>query len=142
DFMPVGREAGGQTEQPARQLVRIAKSITGSIHFRLECHPAFDYARASHDLEFSPDRRSVKFVHEQQHLLLKSPFALTAEQNGAVLEFTLNGGEEAAFALLYPMGREFAWDEPVDGQSLLLETVRYWRNWAAHSKYRGRWREI
>src|SRR5262249_13825630 len=80
DFMPVGREAGGETEQSARQLVRIVKSITGSIRFRMECHPAFDYARASHDLEFSPDRLSVKFVHEQQNLLLKSPFPLTPEQ--------------------------------------------------------------
>jgi len=142
DFMPVGREAGGQTEQPSRQLVRIAKSITGSLRFRMECQPAFDYARAGHDLEFSPDRRIVKFVHEQQNLHLKSPRPLTAEQNGAVLEFTLDSGEESAFALLYPLAHDIPWDEPVDGPTLLLETVRFWRAWAARSHYRGRWREM
>ncbi len=141
DFMPIGREAGGQTEQPARQLVRMARSITGSLRFRMECHPAFDYARAPHEVEFSDDRRAVRFVHEQQNLQLVSPCALTAEQNGAVVEFTLKGGEEACFTLLYPMHRDFAWEQPVDGRTLLMETVRYWRSWAAQSKYRGRWRE-
>src|SRR5437879_4265270 len=33
DFMPIGREAGGVTEQSARQIVRIAKAIRGPVHF-------------------------------------------------------------------------------------------------------------
>src|SRR5215475_3812037 len=84
DFMPIGREAGGQTEQPARQLVRIAKCITGSVTLRMECQPAFDYARAPHDLNLSPDRRIVRFIHEQQTLVLISPLPVTPEQNGVV----------------------------------------------------------
>jgi GH15 family glucan-1,4-alpha-glucosidase len=36
DFMPIGRESGGQTEQSARQIVRIA-SVHGNIRFRMEC---------------------------------------------------------------------------------------------------------
>src|SRR4051794_13251411 len=45
DFMSVGREAGGATTQSSRQIVRIAKAINGSLRFRMECRPAFDYAR-------------------------------------------------------------------------------------------------
>jgi len=32
-------------------------------------------------------------------------------------------------------------EEPVDGEALLNETVRFWREWVLHSRYRGRWRE-
>jgi GH15 family glucan-1,4-alpha-glucosidase len=32
-------------------------------------------------------------------------------------------------------------EEPVDGETLLNETVRYWREWVSRSRYRGRWRE-
>ena len=51
DFMPIGREAGGQTEQPSRQVIRIAKAIRGAIPFRMECRPAFDYARQPHEVQ-------------------------------------------------------------------------------------------
>ena len=30
---------------------------------------------------------------------------------------------------------------PLDCEALLTETVRFWRNWTAHSRYQGRWRE-
>src|SRR5512146_2155102 len=42
DFMPVGRAEGGQTEQDSRQLVRIARSVRGSVRIQMECRPAFD----------------------------------------------------------------------------------------------------
>ena len=32
--------------------------------------------------------------------------------------------------------------EPLDAQSLLIETVRFWRAWAGASRYHGRWREM
>lgn len=49
DFMSVGREAGGETEQRSRQLVRVAKAIRGPIPFQMLCRPAFDYAAAARD---------------------------------------------------------------------------------------------
>jgi len=45
DFMPV--EA---TEQ-AHNLVRRAKTVRGEIKYRMVCKPAFDYARATHQVE-------------------------------------------------------------------------------------------
>jgi len=41
DFTSVGREAGGETEQSSRQLVRVAKAIRTPIPFRMVCRPAF-----------------------------------------------------------------------------------------------------
>ena len=45
DFMPV--EA---TEQ-AHNLIRRAKTVRGEIKYRMVCKPAFDYARATHQVE-------------------------------------------------------------------------------------------
>src|SRR5512133_1395898 len=42
DFMPIGRKT--------RDVVRIARAIRGPIAFRMECRPAFDYARSGHEL--------------------------------------------------------------------------------------------
>src|SRR3954451_5651660 len=45
DYMPVGG-AGGP---PADQLVRRVRVVHGAMPFRLECRPAFDYARGRHE---------------------------------------------------------------------------------------------
>src|SRR5689334_20081059 len=42
DYMPVG----------ADQVIRRARSVRGRVRFQMECRPAFDYARASHEVAF------------------------------------------------------------------------------------------
>ena len=61
DFMSIGREAGGATAQSCRQIVRIVKAVSGPVRFKMECRPAFDYARQRHDLELSQDGNSGLF---------------------------------------------------------------------------------
>src|SRR5882757_8004310 len=97
DFMSVGREAGGQTEQSSRQLVRIAKTIRGPVHFRMECRPAFDYAREAHEIHIAADGTSALFATPRQQFVLKSLAPLKSDGSAAIAEFTLQGGEEAAF---------------------------------------------
>jgi GH15 family glucan-1,4-alpha-glucosidase len=144
DFMSIGREAGGATEQRARQIVRIAKAIRGPIHFRMECRPAFDYARVPHELHIGPQGLDAIFASEQQQFILKSPVPLQNDAGGAVAKFALRGGEQAVFVLRHRAGQAVAslTAETVDGEALLNETVRYWRSWASQSRYHGRWREI
>ena len=144
DFMSIGREAGGETRQEARQLVRIAKAIRGPIRFRMECRPAFDYARQKAELQLVQDDRIAIFETSRAQLVLKSERALRREGEGAVSEFELGGEEEAVFVLRHQKGRggEALTGEDVDGAALLHETVRFWRDWAGRSRYRGRWREM
>jgi GH15 family glucan-1,4-alpha-glucosidase len=143
DFMPVGREAGGPTEQASRQVIRIAKSIRGAIPFRMECRPAFDYARQPHEIHLHGDGRAAIFASPRQQFVLKSGFPLERSGTGAVAEFTLESNREAMFALRHRSGTadQSLASEDVDGKALLDETVRYWRAWAGRSRYRGRWRE-
>ncbi len=143
DFMPIGREAGGQTEQAYRQVIRLAKVIRGPIHFRLECFPAFDYARRKHHVELCCENRGALFSSDVAHFALTGTQPMRIADGGAFAEFTLESGEEAVFALRFaggPSGPGLV-DEPVDGAGLLTETVRFWRGWVAAGRYRGRWRE-
>src|SRR4051812_770922 len=144
DFMPVGREAGGQTEQGSRQVIRIAKSIRGAIPFRMECRPAFDYARQAHELQTLGDCGCAIFASPRQQFVLKSPYPMSRAGTGVVVEFTLESNQEAVFALRHRDGTadQSLEAEPVNGKALLDETVRYWRAWAGRSRYRGRWREM
>lgn len=144
DFMSIGREAGGPTEQDARQVIRIARSIRGSIPFRMECRPAFDYARRAHGVHLDRDARAALFASPRQQFVLKSDRKLAQQDVAAVAEFTLEGGEEATFALRH---RDGAADmalaaEEADGCRLLTETVRFWRDWSRRNRYHGRWREM
>jgi len=144
DFMSVGREAGGETEQSSRQLVRVAKAIRAPIPFRMVCRPAFDYARQPHEIEMGPDGRSALFHAQNQEFVLKSTHPLRLENSAVVAEFTVEREEQAAFALRLRDGRANRGmiEEPLDAETLLNETVRFWRAWAAQSHYHGRWREM
>jgi GH15 family glucan-1,4-alpha-glucosidase len=143
DFMPIGRESGGETEQESRQLVRIAKAIRGPAHFRLACHPGFDYGRAKAEVHLESDGHSAVFSSGAQQFALKSPVTLQREGDGVAAEFVLPTGEEAVFVLRHSEGRvDHSINEPpADGNQLLSETTRFWRSWVAQSQYHGRWRE-
>src|SRR4051794_25543284 len=62
DFMPVGRKT--------RQIVRIAKAIRGPLRFRMECRPAFDYARTRHEVTLDGSRKCAMFASPQQQFVV------------------------------------------------------------------------
>ena len=68
DFMPI---APGVQQH---RIVRIARSVRGSVRFRLECQPAFDYARAEHELVLEP--RIARFRAAGYELGLAAPVDL------------------------------------------------------------------
>ncbi|HWB86258.1 MAG TPA: glycoside hydrolase family 15 protein [Bryobacteraceae bacterium] len=144
DFMPIGRESGGETEQDSRQLVRMVKVLRGPMQFHLECRPAFDFARRPHEVRVSPEGRNAVFASAQKQFGFKSSHALARDGGGVVADFALESGEQAVFALRHREGRADASlaAEPIDGEGLLAETVRFWRGWVSKSRYQGRWREI
>ncbi|MCY9555822.1 DUF5911 domain-containing protein, partial [Paenibacillus apiarius] len=47
DFMPVT----GERVTDSHRIVRMVTMVRGSMRFRVECRPRFDYARERHDLE-------------------------------------------------------------------------------------------
>jgi hypothetical protein len=86
DYMPVG----GETTSPVDQLVRRLRVVHGKMPFRLECRPAFDYARSRHTT-FVNDR-GARFDATGLSLGLVSSVPLRRDGDGVVADFVLAEG--------------------------------------------------
>ena len=143
DWMPVrpGRE---QTDSAVCQyLVRQLRVLRGSFEFDLLCAPRFDYGRSGHSFEFVVGGH-VKFTPESNHpvLVLQSSVPLAQDGGDARARFTLGAGQTACFVLMFaPSDPAAPLDEAAVDESF-RDTVRWWQNWLAGSRYRGRWREM
>lgn len=75
DFMPV---TAALSERGKRhEIVRIVRGVRGQVAFRAECRPAFDYARAKHEIQIEQNR--AVFSTPATTLSLMCPYALQAD---------------------------------------------------------------
>src|SRR5215218_7275578 len=93
DYMPVG----GSGDSPTDQIVRRVRVVHGRMPFRLECRPAFDYARARHETHLS--EHGARFDGPGFSLGLASTLPLARDGAGVTADFTLGEGESTAFLL-------------------------------------------
>jgi len=137
DFMPV--EA---TEQ-AHDLIRRAKTVRGEIKYRMLCKPAFDYARATHQVEIRDGEAIFTSNGDDKSVLrLRSSLPLHEEDGAAVSEFTLKTGETASFVLENAEETVGDSSNPDFVAQAFKDTVNFWRGWVGKSTYKGRWREM
>jgi len=135
DFMPIHRDPHHR-----RQLIRRVMSVRGQMRFRVECQPRFDYGRAVHEVEVTA--HGVLFRSPSLTLALSSETPLERSGSGVAGEFSLAGGQSATFSLEQVDGGEMPPPfSHAEASEAFYRTVRYWRGWLAHSRYRGRWRE-
>ena len=139
DFMPVGESLQGPGEQP---IVRTVNVDRGSMAFRVECRPAFNYARDPHTVEITP--HGACFSSPTLSLGLATRTPLKQERDGVTAEFFLQEGESATFVLRGfsdGSGRGLALSD-AEATKSFEETVAYWRRWIGQCSYTGRWREV
>lgn len=136
DFMPIAESQSGHKNH---QLVRSVTAARGSMKFHLACHPAFNYARDSHELNISEN--NARFHSRSLNLGLYSTRPLTKDGNGVSAEFTLKEGETATF-LLHDGELNLPGNLEQEMADLFRETVDYWRRWLSRCTYKGRWREM
>ena len=138
DFMPVGEV------RHTHVLVRRVKAVRGPFTFKLEIRPRFDYARAEHLAE--EREGEVWFTSKGQdqttlRLHIDVPFKI--EDGDVIAEFTLDSGQSADFILE-------TFDAETQSQAhaedyvdhALVRTMKFWRDWAAQSNYRGLWQDM
>ncbi|HYO84777.1 MAG TPA: glycoside hydrolase family 15 protein, partial [Bryobacteraceae bacterium] len=142
DFMPVLTEAGGLTRQRGHQLIRTVRSVRRCARFHLECVPAFDYGRQQHEVVIEP--WGARFESPGQSFILLSPVPLEHFGSGVKANFELPAGKTLTFAIRHQEGQinRAVLQESLDSEALLNETVRFWRGWMSHCRYKGRWREM
>ncbi|MFL5347586.1 MAG: glycoside hydrolase family 15 protein [Hyalangium sp.] len=141
DFMPlVG--AGEHVHPRPREVLRRVRVVRGSMAFRMECLPAFNYGRDPHTTKLIP--HGVNFCSKRLNLTLSTKVKLEEHARGVSARFELHAGQSAVFAL-----SEGAPDTCADtvhshesSEALFRDTVNYWRRWLRKCTYTGRWREM
>lgn len=138
DFMPIYKKPYLKT----RTIIRQVRAVRGSVKFRAECHPAFDYARAESVRLITPE--GATFAEGERTIYFSSPLPLKEVKNGAEVEFELEQGQQLTFVLRCVEGELKCnpWMGEEEAEDLFLQTVQYWRKWISKSTYRGRWREM
>ncbi|REK05523.1 MAG: glycoside hydrolase family 15 protein [Planctomycetota bacterium] len=137
DYMPV--RAG---EALPDQLVRRVRVVRGRLPFRLECTPAFDYARQAADVELH--EHGARFGGGELVLGLASSVPLARCESGVTASFDLAEGQSVAFVLrMLDKDESPACCPGLDqAEALFRSTADYWHRWLSKCTYRGRWREI
>jgi GH15 family glucan-1,4-alpha-glucosidase len=139
DYMPIGKD---MTAPGSRQIVRRVEMARGRMVLRLECYPAFNYARDTHETRISG--QGATFHAPGLSLGLASAVPLGQDGNGVFTEFALQEGETAIFLLReIPCGAgcglTLSKQESLED---FKRTVDYWRRWISKCTYTGRWREM
>jgi GH15 family glucan-1,4-alpha-glucosidase len=137
DYVPIGADG----EQP-NEIVRALAVVRGEVNFKMRCQPRFNYAMCAHTVSieeqcaiFSPASDTCP------PLALYSTVALRQQSQDAISEFTLRAGEKVTFVFgaVRPPGQQ---PEMEFVEQRFQETARFWKEWIAKSKYKGRWREM
>src|SRR5579884_2614770 len=137
DYMPIGerRAHGG-----FHGLIRKVRVVRGQVKLRMECRPAFNYARDTHAVEMVDG--GAKFRSKSLELGFATDQRLHRAGDAVVAEFVLNEGQSASFELHGLTDN----DAPIGlsaekAEELFRRTVNFWRSWLSSCTYRGRWRE-
>ncbi|MFP4383977.1 MAG: glycoside hydrolase family 15 protein [Spirochaetia bacterium] len=144
DFMPIISDDGDERNN---RIIRRLTMVRGNMEFRLQCRPAFDYARGDGKTEVSGNR--AVFRGPGLSMGLSGPIDLNhvprsnSVPGGVCGDFRLRENESATFDFhRIPDGgccsRELNQDESV---TLFRETIAFWKSWISKSTYQGRWRE-
>ncbi|MFF0154803.1 glycoside hydrolase family 15 protein [Micromonospora sp. NPDC005203] len=145
DFMPVT----GERATDRHRLIRLVRMVRGSMRFRFDCRPRFNYGRDSYELEVHPegdvfrsptlDVTLAAFSDSERQLDARG---IRRDGDGVSASFTLHAGDIGGVVLetACPHApRSMSTEEACD---LLAETRDYWRRWVGGSRYKGRWREV
>jgi GH15 family glucan-1,4-alpha-glucosidase len=136
DFMPV------TSSMQKNELTRIVTVIHGKVCFQLKCHPAFDYARSTHEVEKGCRRVVFRPANKKCcAMLLRGTVPLEASSGSAACTFTLHKGESAVFTFGALEQKEQGEIDSDEVYCDLEATLGYWREWSGKSAYKGRWRD-
>jgi GH15 family glucan-1,4-alpha-glucosidase len=147
DFMPIAGSAA--TDQ--HKLVRNIKVVRGTMKFRIQIKPRFNYGRTPHKLDYS--EHGARFYTDDMSLSVSGiapvgvslrDLDLAIEPDGGGLQWTrvLREGEIGGLVLESNVGVPQRLIPPEEAQALSDETARFWSDWLHRSSYRGRWREM
>ncbi|MEU8220307.1 glycoside hydrolase family 15 protein [Micromonospora taraxaci] len=145
DFMPVT----GERATDHHRLIRLVRMVRGSMRFRFDCHPQFNYGRDPYQLEVHPEgdvfRSSTLTLTLAAFKNVERAFEVRdvrRDAEGVSASFTLNEGDIGGVALETACPHAPRALSTEEACELLAQTRDYWRRWLSGSSYTGRWREM
>jgi GH15 family glucan-1,4-alpha-glucosidase len=149
DFMPVA----GSRVTDRHRIVRQLRVVRGTMRFVLDLAPGFDYARAKHTVQVTPDGATftpedgphggltLHVVGASDSSLEEQGIKLEPNESGLRATRTLNAGQTWG-VICESNGGPPRRLHPDDVQRLLDETIGFWQDWLHGMTYRGRWRSM
>ena len=131
DFMP--------TQSRDRRVIRIVEGVTGHVDMSMKLIIRFDYGKTIPWVRHLDDCGLVAIAGPNA-LTLHTAVPIRGEGLSTVATFTVSQGERRSFALTWHPSHEPVGADVTTFDDLLLNTQRYWTNWAARCRYQGPWR--
>jgi GH15 family glucan-1,4-alpha-glucosidase len=139
DFMPVGLPSDSSWYH---HLYRRIRCVKGTVRLSVNCCPAFDYGRKTHETLLQA--KGAIFKAGSLSLALSTAVPLRQDAQGGVAgEFVLEEGKSQLFLL---KGADAADSVQCslserEAEELFQSTVKFWQKWLSACTYHGRWRE-
>src|SRR6185437_10661588 len=136
DFMPVA----GTRPTDRHRLVRLLRTVRGTMRFVMEVKPRFDYGRAPHKLEITDDGfvfnsggMELTLNPVGEHTASLGDQGLTVERLGDDIRITrtLREGETGG-VVMESMGGPPRRIPPAELKQLSDDTAAFWRDWVGH----------
>lgn len=123
-------------------LIRVVRTVRGTVRFDMECRPRFDYGRATHEVDLRPE--AAVFRAPGVCAYLQGTFPLERDGDDLRGTVTLDVGETAAVVLtVCDADGEVPPSPTVDGITQgLWDAADFWQKWVHGSNYRGRWPDM
>ncbi|MCU1505173.1 MAG: hypothetical protein QOG18_1693 [Microbacteriaceae bacterium] len=144
DFMPTT----GDAPREGHRLIRMLRCVRGTIEFKIEVAPRFDYGRRTHRL--IPSEAGVQFDAGDTGLTFNIIRELdytqlgryeTTDEGDLHIWLTLEEGQMRGAAIETGPVHQPVVMVPAEAQRLLESTAHFWQEWVGQSTYTGRWRE-
>jgi GH15 family glucan-1,4-alpha-glucosidase len=120
-------------------VLRMVEGLRGTVRFRMEFRPKFDYGSATPWVRAEGDD-GVVAVCGPETLHLLSPVPLSVDEWEASAEFEVGEGDKRPFVLTWHPSH-LPIEEPIEPHAAIASTVAWWEEWSGRCEYRGPYRE-
>jgi GH15 family glucan-1,4-alpha-glucosidase len=122
-------------------VVRIVRGIRGTVEVASVLSLRFNYGSAVPWVTKTED--GIRAVAGPDIVVLRTPVEMRGEEMQTVGNFTVSEGQSVPFVLTYGAYGDYRHSDPpaIDPEIALKETDDFWKKWASHSPYAGKYRD-
>ena len=138
DFMPIQPDSA---ERQRHRVIRRVLGVRGTLRLRMECAPAFDYGRTSHETVIGEHGATFHTATSRSRYLAGAAPSRRARRARRLR--ALRGRDRDLHPRACHAGpSQRQPDRAGEAAAAFEDTLAFWRRWLSTSDYRGRWREM